>query len=102
MGTAKKKKKSAPKSPKPRTQRHRTSRYRLCCVCDELFFSDKVDSITCSNECLSRERLYAEAFERVAEKRACGELEVKHENTPSTSVMLTSISHLLNGGGKEG
>jgi predicted nucleic acid-binding Zn ribbon protein len=90
MGTAKK----APKK-KSTDSRQQVKKYRLCVVCNELFFSVKVDNLTCSRECLKRGRLYKEARERVEGKRDSGELDVRFENTPSTSIMLSAISHLI-------
>lgn len=91
MGTAKKK-----RVKKKRVIKHELKRYRLCCVCDELFLSQSSDSLTCSNVCFKRGLLYEQARARVEEKYAKGELDPKHENTPSTSVMLEALKPFLN------
>jgi len=90
MGTAKK----APKK-KSTDSRQQIKRYRLCVVCHELFFSAKVDNLTCSRECLNRGKIYKEAHERVGGKIESGELDKKFEGIPSTSVMLSAIRHLV-------
>lgn len=90
MGTAKK-----PPKKKSTDRRQQVRKYRLCVICNELFLSTKVDNLTCSRECLNRGTLYKEARERVEEKRDSGELDVRFENTPSTSVMLSAINHLI-------